>query len=444
VSDIDQTRFAELPVAIVGGGENIPVQNYEAEPNFGWRRVVAGTMLAGFLTLGLGSDAEATTTDATTADTMAQSSSQESVMGLGDWLTAGSVAIAGVSLLIAERSLRSQRQDKQKDRFIDALQRVAGESDAEKRQAQLNVLAIYAEDPQHAPKVFRTAVEYLKARRSALEYTRSEIEIESIEAGNADAASQAPLNVLQLLDKAMKPRRNADREMVKLFIKTLSSARKNAKQARGSLVGRTIKRALGITQENKLETLREITNLSPAREEGLVNAEGMNLDLLRDAMVDCDVSGTNFNGAGMQADNFTSVVFAGCSLQQAQLEGATLLGCDLSGTDIRAAHFSGDPEDPYFMGRTAFINCVIDEDTKLGRLPDDHPEARQNSNSPNEPDAYRGGGELILKDLKVKPNTLSEEEKIALIHAWQRDGGLKLSADSDPAYIYRPHISRRS
>lgn len=414
----------------VSGNTEAPLQPPQVSS---WRRVAgrvaAGAALGGFLVLGMAQEAEATTTS--TLDTAAdQSTSQESGLGFGNWVTAGSLGLTALSVGVAGASLRSQNRDKKQDRFVDALQRVAGESDAEKRQAQLNVLAIYAEDPQHAPKVFRTAVEYLKARRSAIEYVRSDIE-----GGITGSLTPGePTNYLDRLEKTMKPRRNADREMVRLLVKTLPAARERMQATNGSFIRRTIQSRIGTGQEDKLAALREITNLSPARKEGLVDAGAVNLDLMRDALVDCDLSGTSFNGAGMQANNITSVVFAGCDFQQAQLEGTTMLGCDLSGTDFRAAQFTSDPSDPYFMGKTTFIGCVIDKNTKFGRLPDNHPKARHNSNNPDQPDAYRGGGELTLKDLKVKPGTLSDDDMIELVHSWQRDG-LKLSADSNPEYI---------
>ncbi len=404
-------------------------------------------LAAGGFETGLWSDAS----HATSAHTLAltdvatrQLSAQESGMASGDWVTIGSLAIAGISLAVslvtAERSRKSQERGKEQEGFIDTLREVAGASDAEKRQAQLNILAIYAEDPRHKTNVFKTAVESLKARRSALETMREDISSKTDATG-----SETGTNLVSQLEHAAKLRRNADREMVKLLLRTLPAAREKAQASKRSPVRGIVKKLLGDNKEDKLAALRKATGLLPARAAGLVDAEGINLDLLRDVLVDCDVSGTSFNGAGLQANNITSVVFEGCNLQQVQLEGSTLQGCDLSGADLRGSHYAGDPHtDPYYMGKTTFINCVVDKHTKLGHLPDDHPEAKYHSNNPNEPDAYRGGGELILKDLKVKPNTLSEEEKIALIHAWQRDGGLKLSADSDPAYIYRPRISRGS
>jgi hypothetical protein len=61
------------------------------------------------------------------------------------------------------------------------------------------------------------------------------------------------------------------------------------------------------------------------------------------------------------------------------------------------------------------------------------------SNDPSQPDAYRGGGELTLKNLKSKSGAFSsEDELIELVHSWQRDSGLELSADTDQKYIYQP------
>lgn len=440
----------ELPIAVASTPSDnyseVAVQPEQSNENgFGWRRAAsraaAGAALAvtGFLMLGAEQEAVATTTVATTAAAN-QSSFQESGIGfsLGGVVTGSSIVFGFGSLLVAERSLRSQIRDKQQDRFIDTLVRVAGESDAERRQAVLNILALYAEDPRQAPRVFRAAVAYLKGRRSAIDDVRGRIE--NGETGNS--APEEPTNFLDSLNKTMKSRRNPDREMVQLLITTLPAARENMQTSRRNrFIGRTIGKLIGTHEENKVDALRKITGFLPARTEGLVDAAGINLDLMRDALVDCDLSDTSFNGAGMQANNLMSVVFEGCDLQLVQLEGATMVGCDIRRADFGGAQFSGDPSDPYFMGKTTFIRCVIDKNTKFGHLPDEHPKARHNSNDPAQPEAYRGGGELTLKDLKVMPGTLSYDDMIELVHSWQRTGGLKLSADSNRDYIYNPKSS---
>lgn len=373
------------------------------------QRVATGAALTGFLLLGGEQQAAATPTNEATVQ------AQESGFNVNTLITGGSVLVAAGALLIAERSRRTQQGDKHRDRFFDALQKVAGTSEAEQLQTQLNVLAIFAEEPQHAPKVCTTAIQHLIARRSAIELIRERID-------QADPATLPLLSPVERLDKALTQRRPADREMVKLFFKTLPAAREALRE-------QMQKQAEG-KPEDRLQILRSFTGLLPASKEGLIKAANINLDLMRDALVDFDLSYVDFTGAGMQGNNFISVIFEGCDCKEVQLAGTTLRGCDIN-ADFRGAYFSDDPDDPYSMGETIFDGCIVGPLTRFGHLDDNHPKARHHSNNPKEPGAYRGGGKVTMRNLKSYDPSL---DIVRLVHSWQREG-LKLSANSDPKYL---------
>jgi hypothetical protein len=397
------------------------------------RRITAVAFAAGAFILAGGQAAEAAPAHVT-----AQAESQGS--GL-NWPTAITLAVAVASAATGVVALGRQTREKRHDRFIDALKDVAGTSDAAQLQARINILAIYAKDPLHKPDVFITAVEALRARRATIIELREGLEGED------------PKKRLGLLDHRLATRRNADRKMLELLTETRPAVveqleRVTAPTTRLGKIGHAMGRIVGLggrkeeTAEDKLQALRTVTGLLPTRNRQLVDAAGINLDLMRDTVADCDLSNVDFTGAGLQGNNFENVVFADCDLGEAQLEGTTMVGCDLSGADFQAAYFAGDPEDPYFMGHTRFENCIIDSDTKFGHRPDNHPKAFHLSNDPDHPQAYRGDGKIILRNLRSRMRAdgtpeLSNDQIIAMVKQWQ-ENGLELADKSDPEYFLHP------
>lgn len=333
-------------------------------------------------------------------------------------------------------AFRWQTRQKKHDNFIKALEEVAGASDEAKLQARIDILRLYAEDPVHKANVFITASQYLIARRAVIINERKRLKAEGMD----------PAKWLDLLDDFLSLRRNADREMVKLLVATRPAAIERKRTTAPSAELGIIRRFIGHIaagregarkkeEQKRLEDLRRVTGLLPTRNEELVDDEGLCLDLLRDVAADCDLSGIDFTGAGIQGNNFFSVIFENCDFGEAQLEGTTMLGCDFSGANFQAAYFTGDPADPYFTGSTVFRNCVVDGRTKFGRRPENHPKARHLSNHPTQPDELRGGGKITLQGLTS--HTLSDGQIVTLVKQWQMNG-LVLAEDSDLKYFLNP------
>ena len=160
------------------------------------------------------------TAEASPVDITAQVEAPASGSTIFLWIT-GATAIAGA--LTGAVALGKQTREKKHDHFIDALRDVAGTSDAAQIQARLNILSIYAKDKQHKPDVFTTAVQYLRARRSAIIELR-----ESLEGVN-------PNERLVLLDRGLAKRRNADREMLALLTETRQAALVEHKARQGTM-----------------------------------------------------------------------------------------------------------------------------------------------------------------------------------------------------------------
>lgn len=382
--------------------------------------------------------ASAQAAEAAPVHALAQTESQGSGT---NWTTAIALAAAAATVASATTgviALRWHTKEKKRDRFLEAIKDVAGTSDAAQLQTRINYLAVSAEESLYRPTVFITAVQYLRARRAAIVEIRKHLEVSEPQEG------------AKLLDRELTDRRNADREMLALLIQTHPAALEQLQQeqavlgAKRGIIGRTIGRFIGRsarkdTEREKLEALRTVTGLAPTRNEQLINAMGINLDLMRDTIADRDLSSTDFKGAGLQRNNFANVVFEGCNFGEAQLEGTTMVGCDLRGADFRAADFSGDPKDPYFMGYTIFENCIIDANTRFGHRPDNHPMARNHSNDPERPQAYRGGGTIILRNLRSHRRAdgtplLSDNKIVAMVQEWRRNG-LELDSRSDSKYL---------
>ena len=416
--DIGVTPGGE-PQAAQGSGEQRRLEG-------AGRRIAAVVFAAGGFILAGGQAADAAPSHIT-----AQVESQGSSI---NWVAAGAFVIGLATAITGMEALRRQTREKRHDRFIDALRDVAGTSDAAQLQARINILAIYAKNKAHKPDVFITAVQSLRARRATIIELREGLKDED------------PTKRLGLLDTGLARRRNADREMLGLLIQTRPAALEQLEQAtapstKRSIIGDAIGRVIGRrgagkdTEREKLQALRALTGFESTRSGHLVDAAGINLDLMRDTAADCDLSRTDLTGAGLQGNNFENVVFEGCDFGEAQLEGTTMLGCDLSGADFQAAYFAGDNDEPYFMGNTRFENCVIDENTRFGHRPDNHPKAFHQSNDPDRPQGYRGGGEIILRNLKS--HQLTDDQIVALAKQWQ-ENGLELSDKSDPKYFLNP------
>ncbi|HJQ09179.1 MAG TPA: pentapeptide repeat-containing protein [Candidatus Saccharimonadales bacterium] len=421
------------PQADQGSGEHQP-------PIGVGRRIAAAAFAAGYFVLAGGQAAEAAP-----AHVIAQAESQGSSINLATGLTlaaaVAAVATAGTGVV----TLRRQTREKRHERFINALRDVAGTSDAAQLQARINILAIYAQDPLHQQDVFTTAVQSLRARRATIIELREGLEGED------------PTKRLYLLDRGLAKRRNADREMLGLLTQTRWAALEQVQQATAphtkrriiGYIGRVIGRgARKDTEQDKLRALRMVTGLEFTRNRQLVNAAGINLDLMRDTVADCDLSRIDLTGAGLQGNNFENVVFEGCDFGEAQLEGTTMVGCDLSGANFQAAYFSGDSDTPYFMGSTRFENCIIDKNTQFGHRPDNHPKARHHSNDPDRPQAYRGGGTVILRNLRSHQRAdgtpvLSDAEIIAMVQEWRKND-LELDLRSDPKYLNPPVKPKRA
>jgi pentapeptide repeat protein len=389
VAQLDSMAPATEPMADMAAQPQRPL----AEQGLGAFRSMAGraaavTALAACMVFG-GEHAAAA---APTETVVAQATSAESGI---DWSADLPLVL---SILTTAGVIRNQTKEKREDRFNAALQGIKGESTGEERGARLRALDLYAKQRKFAPEVFRTAVEYLRGRRGGLEILRDKH-------GNDQEA----------FERAVRERRNADRSAFGLLLGTLPAARHRAR--RQQIVGH-IK---SIFRKDRLQALDVLTGTPPNREILRVHARAINLDYIRDVK-DCDMSRMDLTGAGLQGNQITRIIFAESRLCEAQFEGTTVSRSDLRGTDLRAAYFHG----------AVFDTCIINTDTLFGNLPDGHPDARFGSLEPNRRDDYRGDPTVILKNLIS--DTLSPEQIIRQVHAWQRSG-LKLLEGSNPEYI---------
>jgi hypothetical protein len=357
------------------------------------RSIIGSAAVTGFIFLSGSQEASAAP-----ADTLTQSPNQGQ-----DALTQyGPLVLTGLGLVvtaaIAGRTMARQSRENRENRFNTTLQSLKGESSGEERVLRLAALNTYARKPEFAPNVFEFAATYLRGRRSGLDIIRK------------DHAEGTPE-----FEAAVAERRNADREALKLLLRTLPAARKELVDSRPS----RIKRWRGADKQYELDKLTGVDLPDQSR----VNGKGINLDWMRD-IKRCDFSGMDLTGAGMRNNQFTSVVFNSSRLSEVQFEGSRLRFCDLQGTDARAAHWDG----------AEITECVIDKDTMLGNLPDSHPDARKGvSIDPNNPSAYRGDPRIVVKDL-IPAKDMTEKEVIEQVQEWQKNG-LVLLKGSNEKYL---------
>ncbi len=365
------------------------------------KRLAAGTLLAGGVMLGTAATAEAAPTTTTTVEAQSQAGESNNtwVVGAGLALTAATIVTTS---LMTGISLRKQTQEKKEDRYAGVLKEIKGESSGQEQVMRLHTLSPYAENPEFAPKVFKTTVAYLKARRSELDKLREQFKEDS-----------------EGFEIGVREKRNAAREALSTFFLTLPAARDELrKQTRTT----SIKRVFG--RKDELEVLAELTDTYIADEKPRVDARAINLDYMRD-IKKVSFRGADLTGAGLQGDQITNVSFRDTRLCEAQFEGSTMLKCDLREADLRAANFYG----------ATFDGCVINKDTQFGNLPDKHPDAKVGSLDPEQPDQYRGEPHVVLKDLIS--DTLNDKEIMELVKNWQRNG-LKLEEGSNPEYLLTP------
>jgi len=362
------------------------------------RRVAAGAAITGFALTGGAASAEAAPADTQ----IAQGQTQES-----DWTTKGALILSGLSIVAATavtvRGNRNQAREKTLDRFAATIKEVKGESSGQAQVMQLHALTPYAESNEFAPKVTKTTVAYLRARRSELDGLREQFDEKSDE-----------------FEAGVRNTRNAAREALDIFLLALPKTREQlVKQTRVAWIRRLV------GQKSGMERLSELTD-TYVEDETRVNARAINLDFIRDIKF-ADFQSTDLTGAGLQGNQIANVIFRDARLSEAQFEGSRLFQCDLREADFRAA---------YLYGAT-IENCVINKDTKFGNLPDNHPDARLGSLHPKNPDEYRGETSVVLKDLIS--DKLSEKEIIQLVHEWQRNG-LRLKNGSNLEYFLNPEL----
>lgn len=370
-------------------------QDDQPESGITWRGKIGLAATTGYLVLNGSGEAAAAS-----ADTLAQ---QNSNQGSDTLIQYGPLALTALGLVatvaISGRTMARQSHENRENRFNTALQSLKGESSGEERVLRLAALNTYARTKEFAPSVFEFAATYLRGRRSGLAIIRKDHEEGSAE-----------------FEAHVAERRNADREALKLLLKTLPAARKALVDSRPSRV----KRWIGVDKQHELDKL---TGIEITDEQSRVNARGINIDFMRDVKR-YDFGGMDLTGAGMRNNQFSSVIFTNSRLSEIQFKGSHLNLCDLRATDARAAHWDG-----------AEINrSVINKKTELGNLPDSHPDARKGvSIDSNNPNAYRGDPRVVLKDL-TPDKGMTREELVEKVHEWQRNG-LVLLKGSNPEYL---------
>lgn len=385
---------------------NLPAEQEGHSKLRGLYKAVAGAALTGYLLFGGGQQAQA---EAAPIDTISnQTPSPEPSESNNNWILYGSLGITAAGLVastvLSARSISRQSRESTEDRFNAALQAIKGESSGEERVLRIGDLQAYAERKGYEQKIFRAALTYLRGRRGGLEIMRRE---------HKDDASA--------LEVAITERRNADREALKLLAATLPKARKQLRKPGAAIVKR-IKRLAGA---DDLYELDKLTGVVSYEDKPRVNARGVNIDFMR-GVKGYSFRDTDLTGAGMQGNQFARVIFRNARLSEAQFEGSSLYRCSLVKTDARAVYWYG----------AEIKECVIDKHTKLGNLPDSHPDAKFGSLKPEAPDSYRGNPEVVLKDL-IPAKGMSKQQLIEVIHEWQKNG-LKLVGDSNPEYFYDP------
>jgi len=124
---------------------------------------------------------------------------------------------------------------------------------------QLHALTPYAESNEFAPKVTKTTVAYLRARRSELDGLREQFDEKSDE-----------------FEAGVRNTRNAAREALDIFLLALPKTREQlVKQTRVAWIRRLV------GQKSGMERLSELTD-TYVEDETRVNARAINLDFIRD------------------------------------------------------------------------------------------------------------------------------------------------------------------